>query len=69
MASANANEIRLWVLNDEGLYNMARRIKRRHGARAGAAIMLAELLECGVSETPNGIKYTKSSLQAALHSV
>ncbi len=60
--------VSLWINNDEGLYNMARRhVRRNVGKRSqGAADMLAELKECGTTHTPDGAPYSVSSILGAM---
>lgn len=60
--------VSLWINNDEGLYLMAREFIKRCSTRDEAArAMLHELRdECGTSETPDGAKYSISSIRAAM---
>ena len=46
--------VALWLGNDEGLYNMARRYGR--GLHPYGTLTYA-LLQCGVKETPDGVSY------------
>ena len=55
--------VALWLSNDEGLCLTARTALRRHrSARAAAVALLDEL----PSHTPDGARYTVTSLTAAL---
>ena len=47
--------VALWLGNDEGLYNFA----REHRTYAEVA---ADLRDCGITETPDGIAYNDSGL-------
>jgi hypothetical protein len=59
--------ISLWVGNEEGLYNLARDcIRQARNREEAAAAMLESLRECGLTETPDGAKYSKSNLRHAM---
>lgn len=59
--------VSLWISNDEGLYNMARDYVRQCKTRDAAARAIVEsLTECGITHTPDGAKYTVTSVRAAL---
>jgi len=59
--------VALWIGNDEGLYRMAREHIRRAGNRdQAAANMLQDLKDSGITETPDGARYTKSAIRAAM---
>ncbi len=63
----SAYNVRLWIANDEGLYNLARDCKRSTANREKAAeAMLAELAELGVTATPDGDKYTVNNIRKAM---
>jgi hypothetical protein len=44
--------VSLWINNDEGLYNLAR--------------MLEDLNGCGITQTPDGARYTVTSIKHAM---
>jgi hypothetical protein len=46
--------VALWIGNDEGLYDEARRIARRGGSYQD---LVAMLWECGSKETPDGCRW------------
>ena len=59
--------VSLWIGNDEGLYNTAKEYIRRCRTLNEAAIAFLEALnECGITRTPDGAPYTKTSIRAAL---
>ena len=59
--------VSLWLGNDEGLYRMARGYIRRCRTLNEAAIaILEDLHERGITHTPDGAKYTKTSIRAAI---
>jgi hypothetical protein len=58
----NMWNISLWINNDEGLYNLARQAVRTR-TRAEAAEYMLEVLP---ERTPDGVKYTKTGIMAAL---
>jgi hypothetical protein len=65
--SYNAWNVSLWINNDEGLYNEARRHVRREASKgAAAAAMLFSLREAGFWETPDGVRYTKTNIRRAM---
>ena len=59
-------DIRLHIIGDKALLNEAREYRRNYGATRGAEIMLKSLNERGITHTPNGARYTKTSLRLAL---
>ena len=65
-ASYNAWNVSLWLNNDESLYRMAGRYARRMNRADAARAILADLNECGIFETPDGVKYTVSTIRGAL---
>lgn len=59
--------VSLWVNNDEGLYNTARTWVRRSTTKDQAAQnMLDDLREMGITETPDGAPYSKTTIRAAM---
>lgn len=66
MISKRAEEISSWFSNDEGLYRVARYYVRRYTKDKAAAMILSELQDCGITETPNGVPYSLSSIRYAI---
>ena len=59
--------VSLWIGNDEGLYRMVKGYIRRCRTLNEAAIaILEDLHELGITHTPDGAKYTKTSIRAAI---
>lgn len=59
--------VSLWINNDEGLYNSARYCVRMAKTKDVAAMFLQrELEKMGITHTPDGVKYTKSAIRAAM---
>ena len=59
--------VSLWIGNDEGLYQMTKDYVRRCRTLNEAAIaILEDLHERGITHTPDGAKYTKTSIRAAI---
>lgn len=56
--------VSLWINNDEGLYRLAKQAIRRTANRAEAVEYLYDIL--GNEKTPDGYRYTKTGLRAAL---
>ena len=62
--------VSLWINNDEGLYNMARRAVRAAPTKDRAAIMLLrELKSLGLKKTPDGAPYSISTIRGALRGI
>ena len=57
--------IALWINNDEVLYQMAVDLCRHHTRDDAAALFLESLNECGIHETPDGARYTKTNIKKA----
>ena len=59
--------VSLWIANDESLYRLAQEcIHRTDTLDAAASYMMSELTILCNSVTPDGARYTKSSVRAAL---
>lgn len=60
--------VSLWINNDEGLYSMAQDFIRayRTGKLPAAMAMLAELDDMGITHTPDGARYTVTSIRNAM---
>ena len=59
--------VSLWIGNDEGLYNLARQCIRMSDCRIAAAKrMLSELEDMSLSHTPDGAKYSVTSIRSAM---
>lgn len=59
--------VSLWIGNDEGLYNTAREcIRSMQTKKSAAECMLSLLHEAGVRETPDGVKYTVTTIHHAM---
>ena len=58
--------VSLWINNDEGLYNLARRIQREKRADAAARAFVLTLADDGVTRTPDGAPYSVSAVRAAM---
>jgi len=59
--------VSLWINNDEGLYNEARRMVRIYTSKARAAKHFCEHLQAeGTTKTPDGAKYTVERVKSAM---
>lgn len=59
--------VSLWINNDEGLYRLAKHCVRTTRNREEAArLMLSDLQAGGISHTPDGAKYSKSTIRKAM---
>lgn len=60
----------LWINKDESLYNLARNYttfkNRSYSKDDCAAAVLSELHSRGITHTPDGVKWSKSGIRAAL---
>lgn len=65
-ASYNAWNVSLWVNNDESIYNMAREYARNMKRDAAALAMLEALADMGITQTPDGVPYTKTNIKRAM---
>ena len=63
----NAWNVSLWINKDQGLYNMAKNYIEDYGNRNVAAEQMVQaLIEDGFTETPDGVKYTKTNIRLAM---
>ncbi|CAB3697390.1 hypothetical protein LMG3458_02461 [Achromobacter deleyi] len=60
--------VSLWINNDQGLYDMARRAVRqaRNDKKRAAEMVLEELESLGVTHTPDGAPYSVTTIRAAM---
>ena len=59
--------VALWIGSDEGLYRLAKQCLKVNKLRGDAAEEFVEILaENGVTKTPDGAKYSKSAVRAAM---
>ena len=59
--------VALWLANDEGLYNMARDHLRRARTKDDAARnIVQDLMDCGITKTPDGARYSISAVRAGI---
>ncbi len=59
--------VSLWIANDEGLYRLARSLKRQHRNTGDAArAFVASLAEAKITKTPDGAPYSLSAVRAAI---
>ena len=58
--------VALWINNDEGLYRLAQSLLCRYSKAQAAVALLNMLHETGTAHTPDGAKYTVTSIRAAL---
>ena len=65
--SWNAWDVSLWINNDEGLYRLAQQaLKATSSKDAAAKRLLESLASCGITKTPDGARYSVSSIRAAM---
>lgn len=63
----NQWNVSLWINNDERLWQEAVHFVRYYGVKSKAAQgMLDWLHDQGITETPDGAKYTKTAIRAAM---
>ncbi len=65
-SSHAAWNVSLWINNDEGLYRLAQQHVRRNNRTEAAKAMLEDLKEMGLTHTPDGSRYTVSSIKSAM---
>lgn len=59
--------VSLWINNDEGLYALAAKLVRVSINKERAALLMTEhLQDNGMTHTPDGARYTKTTIRAAL---
>lgn len=59
--------VSLWINNDEGLYNAALTAIRHNDTRKQAAeYLLSMLSDSGVTQTPDGARYSVTTIRAAM---
>jgi hypothetical protein len=58
--------VSLWINNDEGLYNEARRWCRRMNKPQAAQAFIDVLAQAGITKTPDGAPYSVSAVRAAI---
>lgn len=60
----------IWINNDEGLYRMAWNLvvykQRSTPKNACAQAMLKQLHSMGITHTPDGVKWSKAGIMAAM---
>lgn len=65
--SRAAWNVSLWINNHEGLYNLARgHARRAKTLDIAAQAILADLNDSGLTETPDGFRFTKTSIRKAI---
>lgn len=59
--------VSLWIGNDEALYRLAKRCIKQQPTRAMAAAAFIDTMhDRGITHTPDGLRYTISSVRAAM---
>jgi aspartate/methionine/tyrosine aminotransferase len=61
--------VSLWVNNDQGLYTMAKRYAKYQPRRDAAKQFLKDLNDSQVFKTPDGARYTVTSLIKAMRGI
>lgn len=65
--SYNYWNVALWIGNDEGLYRMALgHIRRARNRDEAARNIVADLEQRGITETPDGARYSISAVRAGI---
>lgn len=62
----NQWNISLWINNDEALYRMAKEYVGTYKRKEAAQAMLDDLQEYGSTHTPDGVKWPKAGILAAM---
>lgn len=66
----NCWNVNLWINNDEGLYRLACEAVRRHRTKPQAAQWVLDTLhDSGITETPDGVRYSRSAILFALRGI
>jgi hypothetical protein len=59
--------VSLWLYNDETFYRLiTRHIRRSHSLECATDNIISELREWEILKTPDGAKFTKSAVRAAI---
>ena len=62
--------VSLWINNDEGLYRLVKGLvdcyEKCGGRDEAAKATLESLASCGITKTPDGARYSVSSIRAAM---
>ncbi|UOW66349.1 hypothetical protein vBAspATola_06 [Aeromonas phage vB_AspA_Tola] len=58
--------VALWLFNDYGLYQLVSRYLRCYTKDRAAKRLLEELNDMGLTETPDGAKYSYTAIRAAM---
>jgi len=58
--------VSLWVNNDEGLYSEAKRCAALTNRKKAAENFLESLRSMGITHTPDGAPYSKTTIRAAM---
>lgn len=56
----------LWLNNDEGLYLMAKDYCSQYKREDAVAYMLDALNSCGITHTPDRVKWSKAGIRAGM---
>lgn len=63
-------KVSLWLSNDEGMYNECRHFMRHYGNKNDAARALLRVWnDYGITHTPDGVKYTSTTIRAAMRDI
>ena len=61
--------VSLWINNDEGLYRRAKYLCKYYKKDEAAKLLFNELNDALITHTPDGVKYTITSIRQALVSL